>query len=225
LVGNLGDLAAFVTTAAALLAPAAAGIEGRVRASWGQLWWLRFRLALAGRRPESYFSHYARLWECAIRYGAFEFVGDHVAAERVSALPYDLGTADDRLVGFHGIERNGDVSFRWSEPLALVQLALEPRDYTVTLRLAHPARRGLETLAVFFDGRPLLHDVEATKPPSIVLRIPRERVRRRHYHEIVWVCARHPVDPRAETRALGLPIAAIEVAAAAVQPLPSSSSR
>jgi hypothetical protein len=196
-----------------LILPAVAGIQGRLWASRARLWWTRFRLALARRNAEAYFDLYARLWRSAIRHGGYEFLAEHgpSATPAEWAAPYDLDGRDDRLVGFHEVERSDGRPFRWSEPVALLHVRMEPRDTTVTLRLAHCARDVARTLGVFFDGNPVAGVRELGDPPRIVFSVARELMRPGLAHELVWACRRKRVDRRADSRALGIAVAGIEI--------------
>jgi hypothetical protein len=207
------DAAALLRTGADLLPPAIAGIRTQLAASRVALRWTRLRLALARRRPEAYFTLYSHLWRSAIRHGSLEFLADHAAVPEVSADLYDLCRADERLVGFHEVERSEARCYRWSEPVALVRVALAPGDHRVTVRLAHVRDGTLDSLGVFLDGTRIRDVSPQADPPAIVFTLPRAVVGSRPSHELVWVCRRQPVG-RSESRALGLAVSGIDIAPA-----------
>jgi hypothetical protein len=104
------------------------------------------------RRLRAYRLH----WESCARLGRREYLAAHPPArvpEPPVALSVDLLRSAHPMVGFHAVERWEGRPFRWTSPLALVQVALPPRGrYEARLDLAFPRDTDVR---VVVDRRPV----------------------------------------------------------------------
>jgi hypothetical protein len=113
-----------------------------------------------GPGEERRYRAYGRASSELLRWGVL----DHAAAAGLPAAPAGdvlrpAELPDGALVGFHAPERwsAGDArpTCRWTRPLALLRLALEPADTRLVLELSSPVPPERRALRVFWNGTPV----------------------------------------------------------------------
>jgi hypothetical protein len=143
-----GNLAAALLGYRVPRALAAARAAGALAASW----W--------GPGEERRYRAYGRASSELLRWGVL----DHAAAAGLPAAPagdvlHPAELPDGALVGFHAPERwrAGDArpTCRWTRPLALLRLALEPADMRLVLEVSSPVPPERRALRVFWNGTPV----------------------------------------------------------------------
>ena len=115
-----------------------------------------------GPGEERRYRAYARASSALLRWGVLE----HAAAAGLPAPAAPVGGVlrpaelpDGALFGFHAPERwrAADVrpTCRWTRPLALLRLALEPADLRLILEVSSPVPSERRALRVFWNGTPV----------------------------------------------------------------------
>lgn len=165
---------------------------------------------------ERYYRAYRDHWRGRIHYGHARFTARHLrtpAPARTETTYYDVARPDDpRLTGFLAPDESAGKRFRWSRPLATVQISLCPGTWdgwieTVPVRPAGvPAR-----LSLYLDGRRIPLPAGALQEAGISFRITPSMFRGSSTnHHLSLVC-----NPFGRS-ALGLPVAAIHFSQAGV---------
>lgn len=131
----------------------------------------------------------------------------------------DEGSA--RLRSFFQCEAAAGRVFRWSEPVATIDLRLPPDDYIVRLDTA--ALRGCTSrlpLAIFWNDEQIADRDIVTSGPEVWFRVPRHRCLEGWSQRMMLV-----VEPLAaaspDSRLLGLPLVDLHVFADAIRALPA----
>jgi hypothetical protein len=153
-------------------------------------------------------SRCAQLWYCATH--ACELTPWRVSLGR--ALPMtELAAAS--VDGFHSCEQWQGRSFRWTSPVAIVSLRLDPSDYELCLDTA--ALRGATCdfpFGLFLNGRRIAPGDLQIADGRITARIRASLLRADGVQQLMIVCAppsrapNTPVDPRP----LGMPIHSLQ---------------
>ncbi len=160
---------------------------------------------------------YRAYWQQAIHYCRLEAIADYLASstpvwpETYQYHPAEL--PEEHLVGFHAVEAWHGQTFRWSEPVALIQVSLPKGSYEVTIRLLaiRPADLPL-CFSIFFDNHhvPIVSTESSGGPISFRLD-PTMFADNTGPHHLVLAC--NPLRPwqfgSTDQRELGLPISQI----------------
>ncbi len=120
----------------------------------------------------------------------------------------------EELVGVHGLERQGDRWFRWTEPVTVLRVAAAPGARSLRIETGRLRGGPLEGLrAAYVDGRRVAPDQVRAEGPAVVLPLP-GRARNGGGTSTVTLLSRPleppPSAPR-DPRRLGMPIVSIAV--------------
>jgi hypothetical protein len=178
--------------------------------AWARIWFWRLD-------AERCYHAYHDYWQGVIRYCRLEFIADYLSASAPAwpeTYQYDLAQIEEeRLIGFHAVEAWQGQTFRWSEPVALVQVSLAKGSYEVRLQVLaiRPEKLPLG-LSIFFDNQKISAFSTDSSNGSISFQLDLAMFKAgvRQYH-LVLIC--NPLHPRkfgsTDRRELGLPISAI----------------
>jgi hypothetical protein len=112
--------------------------------------------------------------------------------------PWDATRAEAfRSVGFHGLEHRDGQPFRWSEPVAMLEVPLAAGTHEVAIEWL-PAVRPVERLALYVDGAAQPVTLEAARGVTRVHRGAPGRA------WLAWACAAWQAP--GDVRFLGLPV-------------------
>jgi hypothetical protein len=177
--------------------------------------WARFRFALPGPDPDKNYRHFCQLLETTARLARVRALlnrpADSGARGGKAALTADgqISTAPSNcLFGFHAPEKFDGVAFRWSSPLALIRLELQPADHEVCIdtgAIAGPAPGRLE---VYLNGHHL-RAIAPWKSGKLKLSALRHHFLDKGHQKLVLTSGRVPTRGSTERRALGIPIRSV----------------
>ncbi len=212
--GWLDAACAWVATAGRLLPAALGGAGGAVAAARASAKLAEARCLLLRFDEERMFAAYKDAYARLARQGRIAYLAAHPAARAALDPVRRLAIAElpgDRLLGFHGAERAAGTDFRWSGPVAILDLAFPPGVRAVRLLTGGLRGGPILPLIAFLDGRRLPRGAVTQAVDTIVVDLGAEVPAGEH--ALAIACrplrpSRHGVDDR---RLLGVPVVAVEL--------------
>jgi len=116
------------------------------------------------------------------------------------------------LYGFHGLERDEGIPFRWSSAIAAIRIRLEPANYMVTLQLSRRRlMRPERELSFFLDNFHLQPVTFHRESFCLSLTVPRLAFCNSLEHWLIIMCNpwRQGKVHKIDERQLGIPLVAV----------------
>ncbi len=164
------------------------------------------------------YARYLRAQDAAVRRARLGWVRDHVAGP-AAPVPargrWPVEELDDAaLVGAHALEREGERTYRWTEPVSLLRIAAPPGAHELVLETGGLRGRPQDyVIGAYAGGRRVSRNRLRGDGERLVVPLPR-RAPRAGSTAGVTILSR-PLDPRTlgaeDPRALGMPLFSVEL--------------
>lgn len=181
--------------------------------AWPKLWSARLRFHLWRFNEERQFRAFSQFWRRVVQIARLTYAAKHgLHARRQSAAIDPANFIIAGGIGCFGVERYRGRDFRWTSPVALLQLTLSPGGYRLTIDTGGLQSRAWRVPLGIYWNRHLIPQNEVLWDQGVMSVAIKERMcRPGSTQELTLACAPARRKSDADRRWRGLPICSVDV--------------